>query len=64
MIEPTPFGTSTLITEFYGFHNDEIGKTTDLIEGAPEIISMGSECLGRMFWLFCAGTVFRACIRA
>ncbi len=54
MIEPTPFGTSTIITGFYGFHGDKIGKTTDLIEGAPEIIALGSECLGRMFWLFCA----------
>jgi hypothetical protein len=54
MIEPTPFGTSTIITEFYGFHDDEIGDTTDLIEGAPEIIALGSEGLGRMFWLFCA----------
>ncbi len=54
MIEPTPFGTSTIITGFYGFHDDEIGETTDLIEGGPEIIGLGSECLGRMFWLFCA----------
>jgi hypothetical protein len=54
MIEPTPFGTSTIITGFYGFHDDEIGDTTDLIEGAPEIIALGDECLGRMFWLFCA----------
>jgi hypothetical protein len=54
VIEPTPFGTSTIITGFYGFHEDEIGRTTDLIEGAPDIIALGSECLGRMFWLFCA----------
>jgi hypothetical protein len=54
MIEPTPFGNSTIITGFYGFHADEIGETTDLIEGAPKIIALGSECLGRMFWLFCA----------
>jgi len=53
MIEPTPFGTSTIITEFYGFHGSEIGGTTELIEGAPEIIALGSEGLGRMFWLFC-----------
>jgi hypothetical protein len=43
MIEPTPFGTSTIITGFYGFQNDEIGEATDLIEGAPEIIALGSE---------------------
>ncbi len=54
MIEPTPFGTSTIITAFYGFHEDEIGDTTEMIEGAPDIIALGSEGLGRMFWLFCA----------
>ena len=54
MIEPTPFGSSTIITGFFGFHEDEIGEMTELIEGAPEIIALGSECLGRMFWLFCA----------
>jgi hypothetical protein len=54
MIEPTPFGTSTIITGFYGFHDDEIGDRTDLIEGAPKVIALGDECLGRMFWLFCA----------
>jgi hypothetical protein len=53
MLEPTPFGDSTVITGFYGFHKDEIVKRTDLIEGAPEIIALGDECLGRMFWLFC-----------
>ena len=58
MIEPTPFGTSTILTRFYGFHEDEIAETTDLIEGAPEIIALGSEGLGRMFWLFCAKPYF------
>lgn len=58
MIEPTPFGTSTTITKFYGFNDDEIGSTTRLIEGAPEIIALGAECLGRMFWLFCAEPYF------
>jgi hypothetical protein len=58
MIEPTPFGTSTIITGFYGFHDEEIGETTDLIEGAPEIIALGTEGLGRMFWLFCAEPYF------
>jgi hypothetical protein len=53
IIEPTPFGTSTCIDGFFGFEKDEIADTTDLIEGAPEIIALGSEPLGRMFWLFC-----------
>src|SRR5262245_52896043 len=54
MVEPTPFGTSTCIDGFYGFEDDEIGEMTELIEGAPEVIALGSEPLGRMFWLFCA----------
>lgn len=54
MVELTPFGTTTVVDGFYGFQDDEIGDTTDLIEGAPEIIALGSEPLGRMFWLFCA----------
>src|SRR6516164_5792212 len=45
MMEPTPFGTSTILTGFYGFHKDEIGETTDLLGGAPEIIALGSEGL-------------------
>lgn len=53
IIEPTPFGTSTIITSFYGFHRDEVADRTDLIEGAPDIIALGDECLGRMFWLYC-----------
>jgi hypothetical protein len=54
MIEPTPFGTTVCIDGFYGFNGDEIARRTELIEGAPEIIAMGIEPLGRMFWLFCA----------
>jgi hypothetical protein len=54
MLEPTPFGTSACIDAFYGFEGDEIADKTDLIEGAPEIIALGSEPLGRMFWLVCA----------
>ena len=53
MIEPTPFGDTTHIDSFYGFDNDEIAETTELIEGAPEIVPLGTEPLGRMFWLFC-----------
>ena len=54
MIEPTPFGSFTCIDGFFGFENDKIGDATELIEGTPEIIAMGTEPLGRMFWLFCA----------
>mgnify|MGYP002780517181 FL=1 len=53
MSEPTPFGSSTRILGFYGFQDDEIGRTTALIEGAPDIIALGPECLSRMFWLHC-----------
>src|SRR5262245_54689662 len=58
IIEPTPFGTSTVITGFYGFQDDEISAATDLIDGAPEIIAIGSEGLGRMFWLSCVEPEF------
>lgn len=54
MVEPTPFGTSTIIEQFFGFQDDEIAEATDLIEGSPEFIALGSEPLGRMFWLCCA----------
>lgn len=53
MIEPTPFGTTTCIDGFHGFHDDEIAETTESIDAAPQIVSLGSEPLGRMFWLFC-----------
>jgi hypothetical protein len=58
MIEPTPFGDSTCIDGFYGFEKDEIIRSTVLIEGAPEVIALGIEPLGRMFWLFCAAPYF------
>lgn len=58
ILEPTPFGTSTTITGFYGFDDDEIGKMTELIEGAPIVSALGSECAGRMFWLYCAEPYF------
>lgn len=61
-LEPTPFGDKTVIDIFYGFERDEIVSTTELIEGAPDIIALGGEPLGRMFWLYCtepyAGHVF------
>jgi hypothetical protein len=53
MLEPTPFGTSTIIDSFYGFNEDEIAESTDIIEGAPVVIALGGEPLGRMHWLFC-----------
>ncbi len=54
MLEPTPFGTSVCIDCFYGFQDDEIGDSTELIEGAPDVIALGNEPLGRMFFLFLA----------
>lgn len=53
MIEPTPFGTCTCIEGFYGFHEDEIAETTKLIDGAPDLVALGIEPMGRMFWLWC-----------
>lgn len=54
MLEPTPFGTSVYIDHFYGFEDDGIVETTDLIDGAPDVSALGYEPLGRMFWLFCS----------
>lgn len=54
MLEPTPFGTFAVIDCFFGFQDDRIGDATEVIEGAPDVIALGSEPLGRMFWLFCA----------
>jgi hypothetical protein len=55
MKEPTPFGEEGYIDSFFGFQNDEIGTSTDIIDGAPDVIAIGSEPLGKMFWLFCEG---------
>lgn len=54
MLEPTPFGRECGFVGFYGFHEDEIGDATDLIEGAPDVIALGGEPMGKMFWLHCS----------
>lgn len=54
LLEPTPFGTDCCIDCFFGFENDEIGDSTEIIEGAPDIIAIGYEPGGKMWWLFCS----------
>src|SRR5689334_3044825 len=57
--EPTPLGTSTSIENFYGFtsgdRHDNIGEATKLIGGAPDVIAIGDNTGGAMFWLKCTG---------
>lgn len=59
-LEPTPCGTETSINSFYGFSDDDstenIVASTDLIEGAPDVIALGDNQMGGMFWLKCTGT--------
>ena len=62
VLEPAPFGVNGTIDRFYGFTDDEIADETELIEGAPTVIALGYEPLGKMLWLYCkkpfAGHVF------
>ncbi len=56
--EPTPMGSDSLINTFYGFSDasyEDIISMTDLIDGYPVVIAIGSDGLGSMFWLMCQG---------
>jgi hypothetical protein len=57
--EPTPCGPATRINAFYGFtssgRRDNVVDRTGLIEGAPDVIAIGGNQLGAMFWLKCTG---------
>lgn len=57
--EPTPCGTSTCIDCFYGFthalRGDDVNQATELIEGAPDVVAIGGNLMGAMFWLKCSG---------
>jgi hypothetical protein len=57
--EPTPFGTEACIDSFYGFgppeRADNITWATELIDGAPSVIAIGSDLMGNMIWLKCDG---------
>jgi len=57
--EPTPHGHDTLIDKFYGFtspnRHDNVLDQTELIDGAPDVIGIGGNVMGEMFWLKCCG---------
>jgi hypothetical protein len=57
--EPTPCGTGTCIDSFYGFtradRHDNVNQATELIEGAPDVVAIGDNLMGAMFWLKCSG---------
>jgi hypothetical protein len=58
-LEPTPCGDSALIETFYGFtaptRSDNVPDATKLIDGYPDVIAIGDNILGAMFWLKCTG---------
>jgi hypothetical protein len=57
--EPTPCGPSTYIESFYGFtlpnRRGNVMDRTELIRGAPDVIAVGDNLMGGMFWLKCTG---------
>jgi SMI1/KNR4 family protein SUKH-1 len=57
--EPTPFGNATCVDGFYGFargdRDDDVGRATELIDSAPDVVAIGDNLLGAMFWLKCSG---------
>jgi hypothetical protein len=57
--EPTPCGTGTCINSFYGFtradRHDNVVHATELIDGAPDVVAIGDNLMGAMFWLKCSG---------
>jgi hypothetical protein len=57
--EPTPCGTATCIDCFYGFvqgdRHDDVAWATELINGAPDVVAIGDNLMGAMFWLKCSG---------
>jgi hypothetical protein len=57
--EPTPCGTATWISSFFGFtsadRGDNVIDATELIDGAPDVVAIGDNLMGSMFWLKCTG---------
>lgn len=59
--EPTPCGDATCFDGFYGFtrpeadRHDDIQRCTKLIDGAPDVVAIGDNLIGAMFWLKCTG---------
>lgn len=57
--EPTPCGKSALIECFFGFtlptRSDNVMDETERIDGYPDVIAIGDNVMGNMFWLKCTG---------
>lgn len=57
--EPTPCGNATCVDGFYGFgrgdRHDDVARATELIDGAPDVVAIGDNLMGAMFWLKCSG---------
>jgi hypothetical protein len=57
--EPTPCGSGTCVDCFYGFalgdRRVDLARATELIDGAPDVVAIGSNLAGAMFWLKCFG---------
>lgn len=57
--EPTPCGNATCVDCFNGFalvdRHDDVARATELIEGAPDVVAIGDNLMGAMFWLKCSG---------
>lgn len=58
--EPTPCGNSACIEYFYGFtlptRSDNVMDETERIDGYPDVIAIGDNVMGNMFWLKCTGS--------
>jgi hypothetical protein len=57
--EPTPCGNSAFIGSFFGFtlptRHDNVMDETEKIDGYPDVIAIGDNIMGGMFWLKCTG---------
>jgi hypothetical protein len=58
-LEPTPCGTGAYIDAFFGFtapnRSDNVSKQTKHIDGYPDVVAIGDNLMGQMFWLKCLG---------
>lgn len=57
--EPTPYGNSTCVDGFFGFVSGDrygdVARATKLIDGAPDVVAIGDNLMGAMFWMKCSG---------
>lgn len=58
--EATPCGNSAFIDHFYGFtlptRHDNVMDKTEWIDGYPDVVAIGDNLMGNMFWLKCTGS--------